>query len=106
VVLDQSGEVSRAKLGGEFDVSSANDLRKALADVVGDVVLDCASLTFVDSSGIAELILPANRVASLTLVRCTPMLLRVLAALGLSERFHVLGGASDYEPESDPDSSH
>jgi anti-sigma B factor antagonist len=50
---------------GELDIGSAPILREALlkllADEVADVVLDLSGITFVDSSGLAVLLMGARR---------------------------------------------
>jgi len=54
VTVEMNGD-GLARLRGELDLSSYDDVSSALAplfDADGDVVLDLAELTFVDSSGI------------------------------------------------------
>jgi anti-anti-sigma factor len=45
---------------GEIDLATASDFREQLERFSGtgeeDVVLDCAEMTFIDSSGLAELV--------------------------------------------------
>jgi anti-anti-sigma factor len=82
---------------GEVDGSNALELRDAFLAVLGDgakdLVIDCAGLTFIDSSGIGALI-TANRAANLhfgsvTIRHPTPMVLRVLEVTGLDGRLVI-----------------
>lgn len=54
----------RYRLKGELDMASADRLRDALQPIVdagGNVTLDVADLTFIDSSGLRALILLSER---------------------------------------------
>lgn len=55
-------DVHIVALHGELDIASADGLADALVEVVSsNVVVDLSGLTFMDSSGIAALVLARNR---------------------------------------------
>jgi anti-sigma B factor antagonist len=59
IVVDGAAGELRLRLIGELDLVSVPTLRSCLENVAGDVqtvVLDCAELTFLDSTGIGLLI--------------------------------------------------
>ena len=55
------GDVRVVAVGGEVDMATAPQLDAALATVDGDVVVDLAAVTFLDSSGIGVLVKAAQR---------------------------------------------
>jgi anti-sigma B factor antagonist len=82
---------------GEVDGSTSAELRDAFLAVLGDgardLVIDCAELTFIDSSGLGALI-TANRAASLqfgsvTIRNPSAMVLRLLEITGLDSRLVI-----------------
>lgn len=89
VTVVQFDGVSRVALAGEIDISTCQLLNKELEAARGRVLVDCQGVTFIDSNGIAELILLANRVESLTLFKPSAVLRRVIGALGLSEFLRI-----------------
>jgi anti-anti-sigma factor len=79
---------------GEVDASNASELRDAFLSVLGDgarsLVIDCARLTFIDSTGLSAII-AANRAADLqfgtvTVRNPSPMVMRLLEVTGLADR--------------------
>jgi anti-anti-sigma factor len=64
-------------VAGELDIATAHDLDEFLARLDGTVVLDCASLSFVDASGIRGILQAAALLDRLELVNVRPMLRRV-----------------------------
>jgi anti-anti-sigma factor len=50
------GSPPTVALTGELDLATAPRLAQALERVPGDVVLDCAELSFVDSSGLSVIV--------------------------------------------------
>jgi anti-sigma B factor antagonist len=52
VDIERTGGASVARLQGELDLSTANDLESALAGSGDDVVLDLRGLEFIDSAGL------------------------------------------------------
>jgi anti-sigma B factor antagonist/stage II sporulation protein AA (anti-sigma F factor antagonist) len=85
------GHVVRVVAVGEIDMSTADVLRDALNDALDKnppaVVLDMAGVTFLDSTGIAALVVAHNRAidenTALTLINCRPIVRRVLDVTGL-----------------------
>jgi anti-sigma B factor antagonist len=65
-VAERPGGGSLATVLGELDVASAPELRRALEralDAEGDVELDLRACSFVDSIGIATLVMAARRLS-------------------------------------------
>ena len=58
------GNVCVVVVGGEVDMATAPQLDAALATVEGDVVVDLAAVTFLDSSGIGVLVKAAQRASA------------------------------------------
>jgi anti-sigma B factor antagonist len=75
------------KLVGELEIASAHELRAVLRDVVGDVTLDLAELTFLDSSGMSVLLGAHRRfeaeARTLRLVGMSPPVRRAVELAGL-----------------------
>ena len=81
----------RAKLSGELDMESYDELSRILLtsfDGGGDIELDLADVTFVDSSAIrlfAQLHRSTNGNGRLILIRPQPQVSRVLEVAGLAD---------------------
>jgi anti-sigma B factor antagonist len=89
--------VATIRIEGDVDMSNAPDLhdafRDALSDGASSLVVDCAELTFIDSSGISALI-SANHEANLqwgtvTVRNPSPMVLRMLEITGLDQALTI-----------------
>jgi anti-anti-sigma factor len=85
LVIEPLEEEPGFRVSGELDLLTVPQLREALAAVRGpsrDVVLDCAGLTFIDSSGLGLLLSIARttneRGASLVLRTASPTVRRLL----------------------------
>jgi anti-sigma B factor antagonist len=85
--------VATIHVAGEVDVSNAADLRdvslRALRDGASSLVVDCAELTFIDSTGLSA-ILSAYREAqvqwgTVTIRHPTPIVLRVIEMTGIDQ---------------------
>ena len=90
--------VPTLSVGGELDVATAPALREAFLgvlreDPMPDLVVDARAVTFVDSSGIAVLLMAARRWNAedrrLTLRSPSPQLVRVIDLLGVRRAFEV-----------------
>ena len=57
----QEGDTSVVVVGGEIDMATVPQLEAALSGVDGDVVVDLAAVTFLDSSGIGMLVRASQR---------------------------------------------
>ena len=72
---------------GEIDLENRDDLRSVLEATDGDVIVDLAGLTYIDSSGIGVLVAQRNRLSakggSLQLRNPQPNVRRVLEVVGL-----------------------
>ncbi len=98
-------------VSGELDGASAPALKDSLSaftgELAGDLVLDIAGLSFIDSSGLAlfiELQMKLDRTGHrLTLMQPTPMARRLLAITNLDRYLHIQPPPGD--PVSTPPSS-
>ena len=73
---------------GEIDLATAPEFEAALAKCEGDTItVDCAALTYMDSSGIAALIEPVKAGQSVRLVNVPANVERVLTILRVAETF-------------------
>jgi anti-anti-sigma factor len=83
--LDGHGLV---RVTGEIDMANVDEFIVALGEVQGDITIDCANLTFIDSSGINALVQAKNRTkldgSRVQLLNVSPSFARVLEVLGLS----------------------
>jgi anti-anti-sigma factor len=77
------------RLGGEVDISNAGELEGALAPLVefgGDVLIDCAALTFMDSTGFRVILDAAEQLEDtgrLILLSPGPLIRKTIELLGL-----------------------
>jgi anti-anti-sigma factor len=77
------------KLSGEIDISNAETFRQAVELMLQAepkrLTFDLSQLTFMDSSGIAVMVLAANNVGALELRDTPPIIRRVIESTGLTE---------------------
>jgi anti-sigma B factor antagonist len=75
------------KLVGELDMASADVLRQILGEVLAKgpkrVVFEVGQLTFMDSSGIAVLVMASNKADRVELRNAQPIVRRVVEVAGL-----------------------
>jgi anti-anti-sigma factor len=94
VVSDPDG-TPVVKLGGEVDISNANELGAELERIVGTgtrrLVIDMAALQFMDSSGIAMLLHAAARVDSISVREPSAVMRRIIEATGLETTLPIEG---------------
>lgn len=76
--------ITTVGLAGELDMATAPRLQTLLKQVGGPVVIDCARLTFLDSSGISVFVAASKANGSLTLSNMSPACRRVIDVCGLS----------------------
>ena len=84
---------NRFALNGEIDLSTASVLRSALARLISgtsaDLLVDCARLTFIDSTGVAVLLEFHQQLEAdgrrMLILDVQPGPRRVFEALGLSD---------------------
>jgi anti-sigma B factor antagonist len=102
IVVESDGGRPVVRLVGELDLAAAGDVRSSLTGLLGggtDVVVDLAELTFIDSSGMAVLLV-ANRLAherghNFTLRRPAPNVARALSIGGIDQVISVERQESD-----------
>ena len=93
-VLRLDGSVVVA-LAGEVDMATASQFRAVLEEAVAAssrVILDCDQLSFIDSSGLRELLLASNALAgrgSLTLRNVNKAPMTTLTVSGLADVLEV-----------------
>jgi anti-sigma B factor antagonist len=84
------------RLSGELDLAGLPDVQPAvnrlLAGPPHPVRIDAAELRFLDSTGVAVLVRIANHAEHIELVHATPMVRRVVQALGLQTHLGLAGG--------------
>lgn len=87
---------TRIELAGELDVATAPELRSRVADITsadGDAWIDCAELTFADSSGLDTLTRLAKALRAqdrrLVLTNVRPMVRRAMDVLQITELFEL-----------------
>ncbi|HEX5224651.1 MAG TPA: STAS domain-containing protein [Solirubrobacteraceae bacterium] len=80
---------------GELDIQTVPQLQAVVAPVLAAnptrLVLDVQELAFVDSSGIALWVRWAGEVEELELREPSPLLRRVVSAMGLDRKLHMTG---------------
>jgi anti-anti-sigma factor len=80
-------------LSGELDTAGADDARAVLEEALRSrpqvIRFEMADLSFMDSSGLALLVLAANQVGTVVLGHPSDMIRRVLDITGLSEIFET-----------------
>ena len=90
--------VAVLRLCGEFDIAMAPSVRSRLAGIRGDVELDCAAVTFMDSAGINLLVemhhACITRGAKLTVVNAPRCVTRLLALTGVDQLVEVRSEAA------------
>ncbi len=93
MVVITEGRVARMQLSGELDKGMAEIVRGRLTGIDGDVELDCAGLTFMDSAGISLLVeiyhACVERGARLTVVKAPLCVTRLSAMTGVDRLFDV-----------------
>jgi anti-sigma B factor antagonist len=81
-------------LRGELDISSADTVREALTGVLDSrperLVFELGELVFIDSSGIAVLVLAANHVDTVELHNTQPIVSRIVELTGLSDTLRIV----------------
>jgi anti-sigma B factor antagonist len=86
--IDQTG-LAVLTLAGELDLASAPKLEEAIEAIAArrpeGLTLDLTDLRFMDSAGIALLVLATKTVGGVTLRRPSPIVRRVIEVTGLSE---------------------
>ena len=88
ISFDEAG-VPTIKLSGEIDMSNVDSLRRLIEPVVARaperVIFDLASLTFMDSSGIALLLQVSAKTGTVRVREPSALVRRMIDATGLSD---------------------
>jgi anti-sigma B factor antagonist len=91
--LDTDADTMQFKIAGQLDVSTEATLREVLDDAVASepdtIVLEASGLDFMDSSGLAVLLVAARQVDRLELRDPTAIVRRVIAVAGLAETLRM-----------------
>ena len=84
---------SVVRVAGELDVATVPDLDATLVALDGDIVVDLAALTFIDSSGLSGLVTAQKRAVrhghSFVLRAPTGQVAKVLNVSGIDQMFVV-----------------
>jgi anti-anti-sigma factor len=97
LIVREDGRPGALSLVGELDMAEVPDLRARLAEVDGDVEIDCSGLSFIDSCGL-QLLVDVHRACEargreLSIVAPSPCVTRMFEITGLDELFRVDGMA-------------
>lgn len=89
VEAEQGGGEAVVKLAGDLDISSVEQLRSVVAELVAErpraLVFDMRELRFMDSAGIAVLLGAVSQVESVRLLSPSRAVRRVLELTGLTD---------------------
>lgn len=91
---------------GEIDLATIDELRAAISSARGDVTLDLADVSFLDSSALALLVEQNHAISErgnrFVISDPHPVVSRLLQLAGLSERLEITAGgqASDAQPSA------
>jgi len=81
-------------LRGELDISSADTVRETLSSVLASrperLVFELGELAFIDSSGIAVLVLASNNVDAVELHHTQPIVSRIVELTGLTDTLRIV----------------
>jgi anti-anti-sigma factor len=98
-VVEEVGDADGAitmRIAGEIDVSNEAHVRQRLQQALdrspAKLVIDAGELTFMDSSGLAALVIAARQARALQMRNATPAIRRLIAIAGLSQ---ILGLDAD-----------
>jgi anti-sigma B factor antagonist len=100
ISVDETARPPLIALKGEVDVSVADRLHEQLSRLVeaghSELSVDCAGVTYFDSTGLSELVWARNRLperGKVSLVGCSPRLLKLLRQTGLDNIFEISAAA-------------
>lgn len=86
----EAGGSAIVKIGGELDISAVDALQQRVGPVLESMptrlIVDVSGLRFADSSAIALWVRWAGQVDQFELRHPSPLLLRVIKGMGLSEK--------------------
>lgn len=92
VLRDEDG-FATLKLGGELDISNVEELELAARPVLESspdrLVIDVGALHFADSSALALWVRWAAMVPKIEIRGASPLLRRVILAMGLAQTLHL-----------------
>lgn len=92
--IDQKRPVARVRLGGEIDLAVKDQLRRVLADATADrpgaLHLDLRAVTFLDSSGLHELLAARDLAGELVLVAPSDAVRRVFELSAVDPLFRIV----------------
>ena len=99
----QDGAVTMVRLRGEFDLFTLDDLKEALARVLGlgrPILVDLSGITFLDLASARELAARSQLHArQLTLSNPSRWVLASIEAFGMGEWIHFHPGSDREEPQ-------
>lgn len=104
--IERHADTLTVALHGEIDVLTVDQVRRALGEAVatgpGQVVVDLADLSFIDSTGLGALVFGFQRARDrgigLRLSRPTRAVRQILVLSGLLEVIELVEPAEDTEP--------
>jgi stage II sporulation protein AA (anti-sigma F factor antagonist) len=90
VSVQQLDGLCQVAVVGELDITTAPVFRERLAAAHGVALIDCSELTLLDSTGLSELVMLAKRGVTITLVKPSRIVRRVVEVTGLAEVFSII----------------
>jgi anti-sigma B factor antagonist len=90
VSVQQLDGICQVTVLGELDINTAPVFRQHLVEAHEIALIDCSELTLLDSTGLSELVMLAKRGVSITLVKPSGIVRRVVEVTGLTELFLII----------------
>lgn len=95
--FDETRKLWNVTLGGEIDVSYAEEMKAALLAMINekaaDIVLDCVKLVYLDSSGLGALVSVLKQVKeqgySVTITNLKPHIAKIFTITKLDTVFNI-----------------
>ena len=78
--------ITTVLLEGDIDLYNADEFKKDISGLEGNVVLNCEALNYIDSTGLGVLSKDSGR---LSIVGLKPHLFRIFELTGLTNAFHI-----------------
>jgi anti-anti-sigma factor len=99
MTIAESGSETTVSVAGEVDLATAPKLRAALMAITGDVTVDLARVSFMDSSGLGALVAARKHTADsghrFTVRNESDLVERTMKLTGVYDYFHACGAIPD-----------
>ena len=82
--------ITTVLLEGDIDLYNADEFKKDISGLEGNVVLNCEALNYIDSTGLGVLVSVFSKDSGrLSIVGLKPHLFRIFEITGLTNAFHI-----------------